>query len=205
MLNELIGAILQLAVFTLIPFLVFFIKTKSSKGFFDYIGLKASTPNANAWAVLACLIFAAPVLFLVFTNAEFKAIMLDPHSLTGKFREMGFSVQAVVILLIMALVKTSLSEEILFRGFVAKRLISALGFLRGNLLPAAIFGLIHTALFATITTNIGFLLLIFIVPGIGAYVSGYLNEKVANGSIIPGWISHGLANVISYSIVGFLI
>jgi hypothetical protein len=40
---------------------------------------------------------------------------------------------------------------------------------------------------------------------IGAYVSVYLNEKMGDGSIIPGWISHGLANVISYSVVGFLI
>ena len=32
-----------------------------------------------------------------------------------------------------------------------------------------------------------------------------INEKIANGSIIPGWISHGLANIIAYSVIGFLI
>jgi len=45
---------------------------------------------------------------------------------------------------------------------------------------------------------------IFVVPAAGAYVSVYLNEKIAGGSIVPGWISHASANVLSYSIVGFL-
>ncbi|MEZ4990761.1 MAG: hypothetical protein R2824_10130 [Saprospiraceae bacterium] len=48
-------------------------------------------------------------------------------------------------------------------------------------------------------------MLIFIIPSIGAYVSVYLNKKMADGSIIPGWISHALANVLAYGIVGFII
>ncbi len=59
-------------------------------------------------------------------------------------------------------------------------------FKKGNLLQAAIFAAIYSALFATITTNIAFLVLIFIVPMTGAYISVYLNEKIGNGSIIPG-------------------
>jgi membrane protease YdiL (CAAX protease family) len=105
----------------------------------------------------------------------------------------------------MAIFKTSFSEEILFRGFIAKRLIGYLGYLKGNIIQAIIFGIIHAALFAFITSNIIFLIIIFVVPSIGAYVSVYLNEKMANGSIIPGWISHGLANILSYGIIGFLI
>lgn len=205
MANELIGAVLQILVFTLIPFLVYLIGKKTTKGFFDYIGLKRSNRRANLLAVAACLLFALPTLLLVFTNAEIREIMFDPASITGKFREMGFSAQAVAILLIIALLKTSFSEEILFRGFIAKRLIALMGFERGNLLHAAIFGAIHTALFALNTSNIFFLLVIFVVPGVGAYVSACLNEKMAGGSIIPGWIAHGLANVLAYAIVGFVI
>ena len=112
---------------------------------------------------------------------------------------MEFSPSSIVLVIIIAILKTSLAEEILFRGFIAKRLIAWLGFLRGNLAQAAIFGVIHTALFATITTYIPFLILIFILPSAGAYVSAYLNEKIANGSIIPGWISHGLAKKLNLS------
>jgi membrane protease YdiL (CAAX protease family) len=156
-------------------------------------------------AVIASLLFVVPILGLTFLNADFKEIMIDPNSISGKFKEMELGTQSLLILLIIALFKTSFAEEILFRGFIAKRLISILGFQRGNFLQAAIFGALHVALLATITHNIAFLVLIFIAPMIGAYVSVYLNEKMGDGSIIPGWISHGLANVISYSVVGFLI
>lgn len=205
MINETIGAILQIIILTLIPFLVYVIKKKSTKGFLRYIGLKKSTRKANYLAILACLLFAAPILILTLISTDFKEIMFNPTSVTGKFREMGVGLNSIFILIVVAVFKTSFAEEILFRGFIAKRLISIMGYQKGNIIQSIIFGIIHTALFATITTNILFLLVIFIVPSVGAYISTYLNEKVGNGSIIPSWISHGLANILSYSIVGFLI
>lgn len=205
MLNEIISAVLQILVFALIPFLVFVIQQKSTRGFFAYIGLKRSTAKANYLAALACLLFAGPILVLIWLSPEFREIMFDPTSITGKFRAMGFNAQSFVILMVIAVFKTSFSEELLFRGFIAKRFVHWLGFRTGNLLQASLFGVIHTLLFATITSYVPFLILIFVVPSIGAYVSVYLNEKVANGSIIPGWISHALANVLAYSIVGFVI
>ena len=205
MINESIGAILQILVFTLIPFLVYLIKNKSAKGFLEYIGLKKSTKKANYLAVIACLLFATPMLILTLTNADFRDIMFEPNSITGKFRQMGFGIESLFILIVIALFKTSFAEEVWFRGFIAKRLISVAGYHKGNVIQAVIFGVIHTALFALVTSNVIFLIAIFIVPSIGAYVSVYLNEKIANGSIIPGWISHGLANVLAYSIVGFVI
>ena len=205
MINELIGTVLQILIFTLIPFLVYLFQKKTAKGFFDDIGLKKSTKRANFLAIFACLLFAAPPLILTLVSNDFKAIMIDPNSLTGKIREMGMGVQTLFILLLMAVFKTSLAEEILFRGFLAKRLIRMAGFVKGNIIQAVLFGMIHTVLFAFTTNNPVFLTVIFIIPAIGAYVSVYLNERIANGSIIPGWISHGLANVLAYSFVGFLL
>jgi len=112
---------------------------------------------------------------------------------------------SLLLLFVIAVFKTAFAEELFFRGFIAKRLISMTGYVRGNLLQATLFGIIHTALFAFITTNPVFLLMIFLIPSLGAYVSVYLNEKVADGSIIPGWISHGLANILAYGIVGYVI
>jgi uncharacterized protein len=203
--NEIIGTLLQVLVFTLIPFLVFVIKYKKLKGFFNYIGLKKSTAKANYLAALACLLFAAPPLILVFVSSNFRELMLAPESITGSFHRMGFSVSSVTLLFVIALLKTAFAEEILFRGFIAKRLIALMGYKKGNLIQALLFGLIHTALFAAITSYIPFLILIFLLPSVGSYISVYLNEKVGNGSIIPGWISHSLANIISYSVVGFLL
>ena len=203
--DTILGAIIQVFLFSLIPFVVFLIQRKTFKGFLGYIGLKKSTLKANLLAVVACLLFAAPPLMLTLTSSAFREIMFDPHSATGKFRQMDLGVSSLIILLVMTLIKTSLAEEIFFRGFVAKRLISLLGYAKGNVIQALIFGLLHTGLFLLVTTNPFFLTVIFLVPGVGAYVSVYLNEKLAHGSIIPGWISHGLANVLAYGIVGFVI
>ena len=205
MINETIRAFVQILVFTLIPFLVYFLKNKSLKGFFKYIGLKKATKKANILAVFVCLLYATPMLILTVTNTDFKKIMLDPNSITGRFRQIGFGIESIYILIVIALFKTSFAEEILFRGFIAKRLISVLGFWKGNLLQSAIFGITHTALFFLVTSNIFFLLVSFIIPSVGAYMSAFLNEKIANGSIIPGWIAHGLANIVAYSTVGFII
>ncbi len=203
MINDIISTVLQLLVFTLIPFLVWIIKTRSAKGFFDYIGLKPANRKANLLAVLLSLVFTLPILLLVWTNDEFMTIMTHPESMTGKFRDMGFSASALLLVLVTAIFKTALAEEILFRGFLAKRLIHWLGFQSGNILHAIIFGAIHTLVFLSISNNVLFLIVIFFFPALGAYLQAYLNEKMADGSILPGWISHALANVISYSIVGF--
>ncbi len=204
MVSEIIETLLQIFIFSLIPFLVFLIKKRTVKGFLDYIGLKKSNPKANGLAVLASLILLAPMLLLTLTSGTFQEIMFDPNSITGKLRAMEFGANAIIILLIIAIFKTAFAEEILFRGFIAKRLISVFGFKKGNLFQAIIFGILHTLLFAIITTNLIYLSLIFIFPTVAAYIFGYLNEKKANGSIIPSWIAHGLANLITYITIGFI-
>lgn len=204
MVNEIIETIIQILLFTLIPFLVYVIRKKSGKGFLNYIGLKKSNSKANLLAILASLLLLVPMLLLTFTSDSFREIMFNPNSITGKLRAINLGANSIIILLIIAIFKTSLAEEILFRGFIAKRLINLLGFQKGNIIQAFIFGIVHVALFVMITTNIVILGVTFIFPTIVAYLFGYLNEKMANGSIIPGWIGHGLVNVITYVVVGFI-
>ncbi len=205
MINEIISTVLQIFAFSLIPLVVWMVKNKSVKGFFHYIGLKASNRRANLLAVGLSLVFTLPILLLVILNEDFLAIMAHPESMTGKFKLMGFSFSALLLVLITAIFKTAFSEEILFRGFLAKQLIRWLGFRSGNLLHAVLFGALHTAVFLSISNNVLFLIIIFFFPALGAYLQTYLNEKVAQGSILPGWIAHALANVTSYSIIGFCI
>lgn len=204
MLEELVSALLQVAVFTLIPFVVYLIRKKTAKGFFDDLGLKRSTRSANLLALLLVL-FAVPLFWLTFTNEVFRDIMTNPSSVSGRIREMGMGPAAFAVILIAAGFKTALSEEIFFRGFLAKRLIAMTNFRVGNLLQAAIFGIIHTALFMTLTGNPLILFAVFFFPAAGAYFQAYLNEKVANGSIIPGWITHATSNIVSYSLVAFIL
>lgn len=204
--DEVIGAILQIIVFSLIPFIFFLIKSRSVGGFLTYIGLYGPTKKAVLWAVLSSLIILLTGVGLILISNDLLEVMLEPGSITGKIRAMGFGIESLATLLIIAIFKTSLSEEILFRGFIAKRLISVLGFKKGNLVQATLFGLIHLGLFLGIMqARISFLIYIFLLSGTGAYVMCFINEKFGKGSIIPGWIAHGLGNTLSYTLIAFIL
>ncbi len=204
MIDTLFQAVRQVLFFSALPFLVFLIRYRRISGFLAHIGIKRSTAKANLYAFLLMLVLASPILVFVAIDDGFKEVLHDPKSVTGALREMGFGIGSVFTLLVTAIIKTSLSEEILFRGFVAKRLIAVTSYGVGNAIQALIFGAIHTLLFLLITDNVLFLIIIFIVPTLGAYVKVYLNEKLANGSIIPGWIAHASANLVAYSFIAFV-
>jgi len=204
--NEFISAIFQVVVLTLAPFIFYLFRKDKSQAFFKYIGLYKPTAKAMMYVLAPLLLIAVMGMGLVFINDGFRQAALSPDSVTGRIRSMGFSANSVVALLIMALIKTSLSEEIFFRGFLAKRLINKLGFKTGNFLQAAIFGLMHVLLFGLIATTAFLpLTIIFVFTSFAGWAIGYVNEKYANGSIIPGWIAHGLGNTISYFIIAFVI
>ncbi len=123
MINEIASVILQLLLFTLIPFLVYCFKFKKAKGFLNYIGIKNSNNSTNAIALLAGLVLSILFLIIVFINEEFKMIFLNPESVTGKIKLIDNKTLAAFTILMVAIFKTALAEEILFRGFIAKRLI----------------------------------------------------------------------------------
>ena len=80
-----------------------------------------------------------------------------------------------------------------------------MGFQAGNITQAVIFGAIHAALFFSLTSSALFLTAIFFFPALGAYLQTWINEKLADGSIVPGWITHATSNILSYSMVTFLV
>ena len=48
-------------------------------------------------------------------------------------------------------------------------------------------------------------ILIVVFTGLIAYSMGYVNEKMANGSIIPSWIIHSLSNIFSGICMAFML
>lgn len=108
----------------------------------------------------------------------------------------GMGAAAVPAILAFAIIQTALSEEILFRGFLLKRLSAKLGFWKGNIIQAVIFGGVHLLM---VWGQAGVLagIVIVVYPMLVAILLGLLNEKVSDGSIIPSWIVHGSLNTIS--------
>ena len=201
--NAIISAILQVLVFTAIPFLVYLIAKRRARGFFDYIGLRRPERRTMLYSTLLALAFVLPVLLLLYFSPSVREVVTGPNTVVGRLRSYGFSGVGVALLGLKALVQTSLSEEILFRGFVAKRLISWLGFTWGNLLQALLFGLVHLLLFTGQEFSYPIAAGVVLFTGLGGWASGYLNERLGNGSILPSWWMHGLTNAITYGVLAF--
>lgn len=72
---------------------------------------------------------------------------------------------------------------------------SAVRLYLGVIIQAAIFGLIHLLM---VWGHTGFLsgMVIVLYPMGAAVLFAYINEKLANGSILPGWMVHGLLNAL---------
>ena len=155
MLQELLDAIFQTLAFALIPFIVYLIQKKKVSGFFRYLGLYRSNAKANFYAVLMSLVFLLPAVILFHLSPNFREVLHNPQSLTGRFHEMGFGFESMGILFIASVLKTSFTEELFFRGFVAKRLIAWLGFGKGNIIQALIFGGIHILIFLQYEHRLG--------------------------------------------------
>lgn len=86
-------------------------------------------------------------------------------------------------------------EEIPFRGFLLKKLASKFGFVKGNIIQAAIFGVTHFLMFWGNTDFIAGTVIV-IYPMIVAIALSYINERISDGSILPSWVIHGLLNTV---------
>ncbi len=204
--NEIISTTIQVALFTLIPFIFFLFRKDKNVTFLNYIGLIKPTTKSVSYVLFASILFVIGGLGIIFLDESIKQAVLLPPSVTGILRTMGLSGTSIIILLIVAIFKTALAEEILFRGFIAKQLTYKFGFKTGNLIQATIFGVIHLLLFWALTkATIIFLLFSFLFSFVAGWTIGYIKEKYANGSIIPGWIAHATGNTLSYAIIAFFV
>lgn len=155
------------------------------------MGLKGvSTKNKwRLWLLVA-------MTFVAFAAASLFALHLLGNVATAVSAFAGQGASAVPAILSYAVVRTSLSEELLFRGFLLKRLVGKFGFTIGNITQSILFGLIHGIAFfraAGLQAAIG---LVILTASIG-YVMGYINERKAGGSILPSWCIHAAANVLA--------
>jgi membrane protease YdiL (CAAX protease family) len=203
MIDQLISAILQLGIFTLIPYIAYYFFYRNKTGFLNYIGIKKAPWKPVLIALAISLFNILPFYLDISLFKPIVELMRDPASITGKLNEMGPGTNTLAIIVIIAFIKTALAEEILFRGFIAKRLIALIGFTWGNILQAIIFGAIHLLLFLTLSENPVALAYVFFLPGLIAILAVWLNEKMADGSIWPGWVAHGFGNFFTYTYFSF--
>lgn len=196
--NQIISAVLQLLIFSSIPFIWYLFTHKKIRGFLDYIGIRtAPKPPLKIMFFILIGFFIAlifPYMWLYQTgNLNYQGFTVD------SFRQSGWSIQTIYVILIWAVIQTSLSEEIIFRGFLCKRISNKFGEKIGNIVQALIFGTIH--ILALPNKNIIAILTIVLLTGGVGYALGWLSLKKAQGSILYGWAIHATVNILSSIVV----
>lgn len=195
LINTLVSALLQLILFSILPFLWWFVGYRGETPFLEWLGLKK--PNMNKKTIWGTILLTLGFLTLgFFVLDQLKGV----ETANSKFA--GLGAKAILPVLVFAIFQTALSEEILFRGFLLKRIAKRGGFVLGNLIQSFLFALLHGVLFFS---RVGWekATLIFLFTGLVAYVMGYLNEKWAKGSIHPSWTVHSISNLVSGLCVAF--
>lgn len=203
MFNLIISTVLQVILAIVIPFIYYYVKTKKTKNFKQFIGLKRINYKIFFIALsIGILLLIIPIVFTILSN-DFKGFFTSKKLLSGNLLNDNNVFLEIVFIFIISYLKTGLSEEIFFRGFLAKLLNRKTSFKKANFYQSLIFGLIHLS-FAIPFNNIPFYIFSFSFPFIFAYIGFYINEKMAEGSILPSIIIHGTLNFIFYSIVAFV-
>lgn len=197
--QKLLSSIVQIILFALIPFVWWIVTARKKSGFFQWIGLKRiSSPKENKtalWIAGTTAVFMAVSVFIL-------SAIKNVETAASEFS--GLGAKALPAILVYAVLNTSFPEELLFRGFLLKRLSRQFGFPIGNAAQSLLFGLLHGAMFLALTDIPRAILIIAFTGGI-AWCMGYVNERKADGSILPGWCIHAAANIFSGICSAFLL
>lgn len=195
--NKIISSVMQIILFSLIPLIWWLITARKKESFFKWIGLKKIEKENKKSSLVNMLPIAISYLIVSFITIY---LIKDIETATSEFAGMGIS--ALLPALIYAIFNTSLPEEILFRGFLLKRIASKFGYMIANIIQSTIFGLLHGFMFFNVL-GIVKTIVIILFTGIIAFAMGYINEKKANGSILPSWFIHALSNIFASIIAMF--
>ena len=195
--NKIISSVMQIILFSLIPLIWWLITARKKESFFKWIGLKKIEKENKKSSVVNMLPIAISYLIVSFITIY---LIKDIETATSEFAGMGVS--ALLPALIYAIFNTALPEEILFRGFLLKRIASKFGYMIANIIQSTIFGLLHGFMFFYVLGIVKTIVIIFFT-GIIAFAMGYINEKKANGSILPSWFIHALSNIFASIIAMF--
>ena len=200
MVNELqriMSAFIQILFIILLPSIWWFLTVRGKVPFMEWIGFKSIKRDKDSY--LITWIIGGFLLFTIFYMLVFP-LTRSIETATSIFSGMGY--KALPSILIYSILQTSLPEELLFRGFLLKRMANHTPFVFANTIQAITFGLLHGILFASVVSLEVTFFIIFFTGAIAAYL-GLVNEKKAGGSIFTSLIIHAVANIFSGIVAAF--
>lgn len=195
--NKIISSIMQIFSFSLIPLIWWLVTARKKESFFKWLGLIKLKKENKKDSTISMIIISLSYIMVSFITIY---LIKDIETATSEFDGMGM--RALLPALVYAIFNTSLPEEILFRGFLLKRIASKFGYMIANIIQSIIFGLIHGIMFFNVLGVVKTAVII-LFTGIIAFAMGYINEKKANGSIVPSWFIHALSNIFASIVAMF--
>lgn len=166
--------------------------SKKEQPFLEWLGLhRPIIVDKGKYAIFYIL----SIVIVVMPNFALVFFYMD-GSILASNQFAGLGLAGLIPALLYAMIQTGLSEELLFRGFLLKRLAKSFGFQVGNLLQSLVFGCIHGALLWTVLP-FPIILLVVLSTGLAGYVMGWMNERVGGGSIVTSWSIHSLTNLMT--------
>lgn len=195
--NKIINSLLEIILFSLLPFLFWYFSARKQESFREWIGLKKiKGGKKTALAIIIVTTFYLLISLILLNSLK------NIENATTEFQGLRFA--ALPAIFVYAVFNTSFPEEVLFRGFILKRLASKLGYTKANFIQGILFGILHGVMFFPLVGNLKSILIILLTSLI-ALSMGYINEKLSGGSIIPSWIIHAISNLIAGLYAAFYI
>ena len=199
LISKLASSMLEIILFSLIPFIWWLATARKKEGFFKWLGLRRVDRDKLKPTIIFTLV-VTPVLIAL--GILSLLMVRGVETATSEFS--GLGAKGIPAALVYAVLNTSLPEEILFRGFLLKRMQTKLGFTAANIIQSVVFGLIHGVMLFAATGPIKAVMII-LFTAVTAFVMGWVNEKKAGGSILPSWCIHAASNIASAFIALFSI
>lgn len=198
--SQILLTIFSIVFFGFIPSIWYKITHKKLNGILSYLGFKKPSKGGYAYAFK---ITALAYLFTIFVYITMYIIYGGMEIFPLKKEYEVCSPFILIFMIILLGIRSGIWEELFFRGFIGKRLISKFGFKVGNTLQAIVFMLPHIVTFSKVNSFENVLLCIN--SAVMGFAFGYITEKKASGSILPTILLHGLVNIISVPILWFLL
>jgi membrane protease YdiL (CAAX protease family) len=123
--------------------------------------------------------------------------LLDGGNLAQqRFVGRPLTVASVGSALVFGFLETGLGEELFFRGLIAGWLGRRMNLWSANAIQAVIFTLPHLLI---LTADLRLWPIAVFVPFVAGLAQGWL--RLASGSTVPGWLTHGIGNIVSAIVV----
>ena len=179
----------------------------NKKSFIEWAGLHKPSFSAPWWHALT--ISAVSILLsgfdwtIVILSSDIAVIKQSGAVSANAYA--GLAWKAVIPAFIENFLANGFCEELFFRGFLTKQLVSKTGVNTGIIVQAVLFGLVHNILCLVSGAGVSYIyhIIMFLTAGTAGLFLGTLSEKYFSGSIIPGIILHGLVNFIATMRVAF--